>query len=157
MDKLKIRRYEAKDNPVVWDLHWLGLTQNGVERTDEVHPWHRDFDNIEEVYFKDGDFIVGEINGQVVASGAFKKVDKEIAEIKRMRVHPDFQHKGFGQEILEELEKRAREKGFKKMKLDTGRKWTSARKFYEKNGYKEAGKHLFSNGYDAILYEKYLS
>jgi len=157
VDKLKIRRYEDKDNSIVWELHWLGLEELGIKRTKEVHPWHQDLNNIESIYFENnGEFIVGEINGQVIASGAFKKEDNETAELKRMRVHPDFQHRGFGQEILEDLEKRAKEKGYKKLKLDTGRKWTIAIKFYEKNGYKETGRQLFSNGYDAISYEKEL-
>jgi GNAT superfamily N-acetyltransferase len=39
--------------------------------------------------------------------GAFRRTDPERAEIKRMRVHPDYQGRGFGQIILSELEARA--------------------------------------------------
>ena len=31
MDKLKIRRYEDKDNSIVWELHWLGLEELGIK------------------------------------------------------------------------------------------------------------------------------
>ena len=36
-----------------------------------------------------------------------------------MRVHPEFQRRGFGQRILEALEKRAKELGYKEIQLDT--------------------------------------
>ena len=68
--------------------------------------WDNDLGNIEEVYLKNGDFIVGELNNKIVAMGAFKKISDNKAEIKRIRMHPDYQRKGFGQTILDELEKR---------------------------------------------------
>lgn len=41
------------------------------------------------------------------------------------------------------------------MVLDTSEKWLDARKFYEKNGYKETGRKKFENlKYKAIFYEK---
>lgn len=104
--KLKIRRYKKEDNPVVWELHWLGLGQHGVKSI--PGPWDKDLNNIENIYLKDGDFILGELDGKVIAMGVFKRIDEETAEIKRMRVHPDFQGRGFGQTILEELEKKAK-------------------------------------------------
>ena len=105
---------------------------------------------------KDGDFIVGEIDGKVVASGALKKVRNGIAELKRMRVHPDFQSRGFGQAILDELEKRAKRLGFKKIVLDTSKGWIKAQKFYKKNGYIEIGRNKLNKRYNAIFYEKEL-
>jgi uncharacterized protein len=33
--------------------------------------------------------------------GAFKRISEDRAEIKRIRVHPDFQRRGFGQQMLE--------------------------------------------------------
>ena len=116
----------------------------------------RDLNNIEEVYLKDGDFLVGEIEGVVVAMGAFRKIDHETAEVKRMRVDPDYQRRGFGQAIIEELEKRAKKKGYKKIILDTSSKWKKAQKFYEKNGYKEVFRNQLHGRYNAIYYEKLL-
>lgn len=90
----------------------LGLGQHGVKPI--PGPWDKDLNDIENIYLKGGDFIVGELEGKVIAMGAFKRKDEEAAEIKRMRVHPDFQGRGFGQAILEELEKRAKKMGYKK-------------------------------------------
>ncbi len=161
MDKLKIRRYKASDNSVVWELHRLGLAEIGVEPSLD-NPLDQDLSDIENIYLKEGDFIVGELDGSVVAMGAFKSVSEEVAELKRMRVNPKFQRQGFGQQILDELEKRAKEKGFNKMILDTNDKWFKAKNFYKKNGYIETGRTTFiEKGYnversDAIFYEKKL-
>jgi N-acetylglutamate synthase-like GNAT family acetyltransferase len=57
------------------------------------------------VYLKNqGEFLVGVCEGRIVAMGALRRTTNERAEIKRMRVHPDFQRCGFGQMILEALE-----------------------------------------------------
>ncbi len=51
--------------------------------------------------------------------GALRRTTNEWAEIKRMRVHPDFQRRGFGQMILEALEARAVALGYAALHLDT--------------------------------------
>jgi len=40
----------------------------------------------------------------VCGDGRFEAHKSERAEIKRMRVHPDYQGRGYGQLILDELE-----------------------------------------------------
>lgn len=154
MLELKIRRYIPSDNNRVWELHILGLNQNGITNVGRDDPWARDLNNIEKIYLKEGDFILGEVEGKVVATGAFKKRSEEVAEVKRMRVDPEYQRRGFGQAILKELEKRVIERGYKKMVLDTSENWTKARNLYEKNGYKEIGRKIRSLRYHAVFYEK---
>ncbi|MBI2600112.1 GNAT family N-acetyltransferase [Candidatus Daviesbacteria bacterium] len=155
MQNIKIRRYEPKDHEAVWELHKLGLAEVGVKPY-RHNRWNSDFDNIEDVYLKNGDFIVVEIEGKIVAMGAFKRITEEVAELKRMRVHPNFQRKGFGQAIIQELEKRAKKLAYKKMILDTGEKMKKAQSFYKKNGYRETGRKVLTEDYHAIFYEKEL-
>lgn len=153
MNKLKIRRYKPSDNQTVWQLHRLGLAEIGINPSPNSF-FERDLNDIENIYLREGDFLVGEFEGRVVAIGAFKRIDENTAELKRMRVHPDFQRRGFGQAIIEELEKRAKEMGYKKMILDTSEEWTKAQNFYQKNGYQEVGRKVLSIRYHAIFYEK---
>lgn len=155
MLKLQIRRYQISDLPVVWELHTLGLAEIGANPS-YGSSWDKDLDDIENIYLKEGDFIVGEYQGRVVAMGAFKKISNEIAEVKRIRVHPDYQRRGFGQIIIEELEERAKKLGYKKLVLDSSPKWKKAQKFYRKNGYIEVKRGLIANKYAAIFYEKEL-
>lgn len=155
MSKLKIRRYQSSDYDACWQLHWLGLAEIGATPV-KGQGWDRDFSDIEGIYLKNGEFLVGELDGKIVAMGAFKKIDDQTAELKRMRVHPGFQRKGFGQQILDELEKKAKEKGFKKMILDTSQKWQKAQNFYRKNGYTEIGRNDLDGRYNVIYFEKEL-
>lgn len=155
MDRLKIRRYKVSDNPIVWELHKIGLEEIGIKPR-RNRGFDRDLNDIENIYFDGGDFIVGEISGKVVAMGAFKRINAEVAEIKRMRVDPYYQRRGFGQTIMEELEKRAKKMGYKRLILDTSQKWTKAQNFYKKNGFVEIGRNDPDGRYNAIFYEKNL-
>jgi N-acetylglutamate synthase-like GNAT family acetyltransferase len=132
---LKIRRYHKNDQMDVIALHKLALEQAGTFA--DSGKWDDDLQHIEEVYLHDGDFLVGEIDNKIVAMGALKRVSEDVAEIKRMRVHPDNQGKGFGQHLLTLLEQKAKELGYKKIILDTTIKQIPAQNLYIKNGYKE--------------------
>ncbi len=85
--------------------------------------------------------------------GALRKTSEELAEIKRMRVHSDFQDRGFGQIILDELETRALALGYTKLHLDTSVVQIAAQKLYMKNGFKETGREVH-RGLECILFEK---
>ncbi len=98
----------------------------------EDHEFYNQFnglDNIKSV-------VIAYQDNQAIGCGAFKKLDNETIEIKRMYVK--FAHRGSGtaQAILNSLELWASEKGFKKCILETGNRQVEAIKFYKKSGYK---------------------
>jgi GNAT superfamily N-acetyltransferase len=121
----------------------------------ESGPWDDDLHHIEEVYINSGgEFLVGVCDGQIVAMGALV-VNDHKAEVKRMRVHPDQQRRGFGKEILEQLEERARRLGYRSIQLDTTAQQLSAQHFYHKNGYTEIERTLWRQ-FTVIHYTKEL-
>jgi ribosomal protein S18 acetylase RimI-like enzyme len=153
--RLKIRRYSAKDHPRVMELHVLGLEQ--FQSNSRRGAWDADVDDIEGAYFgKDGEFLVGELEGEVVAMGGFRRKDERTAEVKRVRVHPGHQRRGFGQAILSELEHRARSLGYSVLFLDTTLSMVPAQKLYLKNGFVEVGREK-DGRFQMILYEKALA
>ncbi len=85
--------------------------------------------------------------------GALKKKSDSVGEIKRMRVHPYYQRKGLGQLMLNKLEDKARQLGYKELHLDTTTKQIPAQKLYEKNGYRQASRISYA-GLDIIFYIK---
>jgi N-acetylglutamate synthase-like GNAT family acetyltransferase len=120
-------------------------------------PWDSDIDNIEEVYLANrGEFLVGEINGEIVAMGALRRVTDELAELKRVRVHPACQHQGLGQAIVNALEKRALEMCYSKLCLDTTTKQIPAQRLAEKNGFEKIGTRKVRS-LELILYQKTLA
>lgn len=149
---LEIRRYQASDYDEVWNLHVLGLQHVGAYLGSG--PWDNDLLHIEQAYLSNGgEFLIGTIDERIVAMGAFRKTSDERAEIKRMRVHPDFQRRGYGQIMLDELEQRAKMAGYTILHLDTSVVQVAAQKLYLKNGYRETGREIHG-GLECILFEK---
>ena len=151
---MQIRRYRRTDRDDVWALHDLALKPTGA------HPgsgrWDEGLHQIGKVYLDNGgEFLVGVHAGEIVAIGALKRSSNDSAEIKRMRVHPDFQRRGFGQAILEKLESRAADMGYVSLHLETTVQQTAAQALYLENGYVEGGRKLVS-GFEVIVYSKAL-
>ena len=149
-----IRRYVEADHARVLELHVLGLKQ--FEADTPRGSWDADVDDIEGVYLsKKGEFLVGELDGEVVAMGGFWRKTEKVAELKRMRVHPEHQRRGYGQAILAALERRAKAMGYSSMFLDTLPIMAPARRLYTKNGFVQTGTKKIGR-FEAILYEKAL-
>ncbi len=142
----------AADREPVWRLHNVALS------TTDAHvgngPWDDDLHQVEALYLDDGgEFLVGVYSGRVVAMGALKRTSPERAEIKRMRVDPAFQRRGFGRAILEALERRAVELGYTTLHLDTTVHQKAARRLYVENGYREV-RHGRMGPFECVFYEK---
>ena len=149
-----LRRYRPADMEAVEYLHVHAIQQTGAYLG--RGPWDDDVYAIEEAYLnKQGEFLIGEWDGVFVAMGALHRTSAERAEIKRMRVRSDYQGRGLGQLILNELEGRARALGYKTLHLDTSVLQVPAQRLYEKNGYREVGRDVYQ-GLEVILYEKEL-
>lgn len=162
MADLEIRRYESGDADAVWDLHERALRDVGAYDEEFAH-LDADLRNVESEYLDaggepsdagrssgggsslGGEFLVGEIDGEIVATGAVQPtsaVDHHESEddtgvVRRMRVAPDHQGEGYGREMLEALERRARELGFERLVLDTTPRQEAAIGLYESVGYEE--------------------
>ena len=152
---LTIRRYDERDREAVWLLHNIALQRVGVHLGNG--PWDDDLKQIREVYLdQGGEFLIGQYQNKLVAMGALRKTSEDRAEVKRMRVHPDYQGKGFGQAIYDQLENRARDLGYTTLHLDTSIKQQPAQKLYLKNGFSEVRRGMIQT-LEVIFYEKKLA
>jgi ribosomal protein S18 acetylase RimI-like enzyme len=117
-----------------------------------------------------GEFLVGTVEGTVVAMGAYTAldgwkadrldIDDSAAELTRMRVHPGWQGQGIGTAVYAELERLARADGYRRFVLDTGAENDTARGFYEHLGFRcseEATVEFGDVALDLALYEKTLT
>ncbi len=132
-------------------LHETALREVGAYVEEEG--WDEDLLDIESAYLGDGEFVVGLYRGRLVAMGALRKTGPDRAEVKRMRVEPEFQGRGFGQAMLSALEDRAAVRGYTTLHLDTTVWQEAARRLYVRNGYGEAGRGRMWS-FDCIFYEK---
>lgn len=151
---LVIREYVPADKEEVLNLHRLAMEAIGVSGH-EIH-WNEDLDTIETTYGEGrGLFLVGTTGNKIVAMGAYKRTGADEAEIRRMRVLPGMQKKGFGKRMVAELEKRALESGIMRLYLKTSALQDTAKDLYRSAGYKETGQVVIDE-YDCIVYEKKL-
>ncbi|MDF2613960.1 MAG: family N-acetyltransferase [Clostridia bacterium] len=70
-----------------------------------------------------------------VACASFKFYDEDTAEIKRVFVRREYRGKGISKQLMSILEKRAKDKGFSKLILETGSPLIEAIALYRKMNY----------------------
>jgi ribosomal protein S18 acetylase RimI-like enzyme len=153
-----MRRYRRDDFERVAELHVVALRDAGLD----VQPgaWDTDLatsETLAATYRQpDGDFLVGEVDGAIVAMGALRRFDETRAEMKRVRVDTAYQRRGFGRGIVAALEARAVELGYRAMHLDTTTMQVAAIAMYEELGYEEIGRGDIGR-FELVLMEKRLS
>jgi ribosomal protein S18 acetylase RimI-like enzyme len=87
--------------------------------------------------------------------GAFRRLSDSVAELKRMRVMPEWQGQGIGRTMLEALETEISSRGYVSIELDTTTNQTAAQKLYEHSGYEEIRRQE-SAQFELIFYRKEL-
>ena len=151
-EPLHIRRYEPRDKHAVRLLHDDALNEVGAHLGSGT--WDDDLDEIESIYVdQGGEFLVGVLDGEIVAMGALMRISPERAELKRMRVRPELQGRGYGQAMLDALHRRASELGYSTLRLDTTVQQRAAQHLYLKNGYSEVERGIVGP-FDCIFYER---
>jgi GNAT superfamily N-acetyltransferase len=158
-DAMNIRSWHPNDHEEVWNLHRVALQATGAfiasESLDE------DFNQIKGVYLDPGGcFLVYLFKNRIVGMGGLKRIDRTTAELRRMRVHPDFQGRGIGKCLLLALESEASTKFIRRIVLNTTHVQVAAQRLYQASGYREthrsqgtgAASHLIM-----IYFEKELS
>jgi GNAT superfamily N-acetyltransferase len=149
---LHIRRYQPHDKDAVRRLHDDALNEVGAHLGSG--PWDEDLDEIEGLYLNSGgEFLVGVLAGEVIAMGALRRLSPDTAELKRMRVKPGLQGRGYGQTLLDALHRRAAELGYSTLHLDTTVQQRVAQHLYLKNGYREVRRGSIGP-FECILYER---
>ena len=82
-----------------------------------------------------GVFLIAWNGDRPIACGGFRRIDDDVAEIKRMFVVPEFRRAGVARTVLADIERRARDAGYARLILETGTKQPEAMQLYEKHGY----------------------
>lgn len=151
---LRLRRYEPRDADRVLTLEREAL--EAVDARPDEAGWTDDLRTVEATYLDSGgEFLVGELDGEVVAMGGLKRVDDATAEITRMRVDPDHHRRGFGEAVLLELESVAAALGYDELTLETTARQQAAQGLYEKYGYERTGEREHGR-FEVLTYRKSL-
>lgn len=80
--------------------------------------------------------VVAYEDDKPVGCGAVRQFASDSMEVKRMFTLPEYRQKGIAKAILLELEKWAKELGYRKCVLETGKRQPEAIDLYVKQGYR---------------------
>jgi len=99
----------------------------------------KDMDDIQRNYFeKGGIFLVMLDDNHLIGTGAVRQLEDDICELKRLWLLSQYHGKGLGYRMLQELFSFAREKGYKRIWLQTDAVQQSrALEFYRRLGFYE--------------------
>ena len=138
----------------MWDVHVRDLS--------EVLPvfserWASDLHDIERVYLPTGDFLVAEVDGEIVAAGGVLPEDDVTVRLVRVRVLPDWRGSGVVDDLMAGLERFARSRDYGRAFLDTNERLVARNRVVESRGYELVDrKPLPEWGVDILFYEKSL-
>jgi putative acetyltransferase len=110
------------------------LTEEDVKRYDSMS----DIEQVRSHYFDNhGVFLVLIDDEQVVGTGAIRKLDDEICELKRMWFLKAYRGQGWGRKMVQTLFDFARLTGYQKVRLDLAseERQLQALNFYRKLGF----------------------
>lgn len=112
-----------------------------------------DMDDIQQTYFENnGIFLVMTDDDRIIGTGALRKFDESICELKRVWLLFEYHGKGLGYRMIQELLRFAREKGYQSIRLETDRDAQSrAYELYQRLGFYEIPR--YSNNKDEIAME----
>jgi len=136
---MRFIRYEAKYCEPMLALHRsaiAGFTLGMSQQEDEA-----DLVAIEQVYLNSGgEFLIGLLDERLVAMGGYKRLTDTTAELRRMRVERELQGRGYGTQLLRELERIAFQFGIRTVCLNAACRRPLTLEFYRMHGYQEAGR-----------------
>ena len=98
----------------------------------------QDVDDFQQAYNENhGLFLAVLDDGKLVGTGAIKKMDETIAELKRLWLLEEYHGQKIGYQVVLRLLDFARAQGYKKVRLQTGSQQTRALQFYKRFGFYE--------------------
>jgi GNAT superfamily N-acetyltransferase len=128
-------RDASPDDPAV--LRLVEALRDEVEARGAHNGVARPEISLAEAIRADCDTLLAYAGEEPVATAGLKPLGSGMSEIKRMYVVPSRRGAGIARRVLEELERRARGRGFEAIRLDTHDRLSEATAMYSGAGYRE--------------------
>lgn len=138
--RLVIRPFVTADQDAARRLILTGLGEHFGFIDETLNP---DLDDIVGNYLASGHaFLIAELNGQIVGTGALISAGEQTGRIVRMSVAREMRRAGIGQAVIARLMDIARERGFTRLVLETNIDWDDAVGFYQHCGFRETARGM---------------
>lgn len=124
----KIREYSEKDKSQLIEL-WINVAveEHGLKK------WRDEISELNENEYEK--ILVATFEDKIIGSIAYKKIDDNIAELKRVYVYKEHRGSGIAKKLYNEILILIKQNKYKKIFVETWKNFESGRKFYEKNGF----------------------
>lgn len=98
-----------------------------------------EMDDVQKNYFQNGGtFLVTVNDGRIIGTGAIRRLEEDVCELKRLWLLPEYHGQRLGYRMMQELFRIARQKGYKSMRLFTDPVYQKrAVEFYKRLGFCE--------------------
>ncbi|WP_199118442.1 GNAT family N-acetyltransferase [Pedobacter sp. ASV28] len=126
---LSIKRTTAQNKDFIDLVRLLDIELAEIDG--EEHGFYSQYNKIDKI----NHVVLLYENELAIACGAIKEYALDTMEVKRMYTHLAYRGKGIASRLLKELEKWAKELGYKKCLLETGKRQEDAVALYRKNDY----------------------
>lgn len=132
---LTIRPYDPADAEAVVAVHEAAFRASGMTFVEDA-AIDEELQDVTAAYLAGGDtFLVGTVDGEVVATGGYRTRGEGVAEMGHLRVHPDHQRQGYAERMVSAIEERAKDDGVETMILETHEDLIAAQALYGSLGY----------------------
>jgi len=139
---LRLIRYRPEYQEPVLALHRSAIAgfALGMEQEED----EADLSAVDQVYLcPGGEFLIGFVGEILMAMGGFERLSETAAELRRMRIARDFQGRGYGTQLLRELERLAWQCNIRTLQLETAIRRPLTLEFYRTHGYQETGRSYY--------------
>lgn len=138
-DDLEIRPFVREDRAAVRGLILAGLRERWGRLDPDMNP---DLEDIARCY-AEATFLVAALaegpSDRLVGTGALVRESEGVGRVVRMAVAADYRRLGIGRALLDALLAAARERGFRRVVLETTDTWQEAIAFYRRCGFRVVG------------------
>ena len=132
---LRIRPFEPREQSAARRLILAGLGDRWGFIDETLNP---DIDDIEATYLRTGQvFVVAESDGELVGTGALVDEGAGTMRMVRISVHSERRRLGIGRALVEHLVAIARERGARRVVVETTRGWHDAIGLYLRCGFRQ--------------------
>jgi putative acetyltransferase len=104
----------------------------------------------------EGALLLGLVDGEAAGCVALRPLEPSIGEMKRLWVRPAFRGQSIGRKLAEALMEEARQRGYRRMRLDSVASMSEALRLYHKLGFREVAPYTHNPVPGAIFLEKNL-
>lgn len=131
----QIRPFTPPDQPAARQIVLDGLGGHFGFIDKSLNP---DLNDIWQYYSAPGNFfVVVEICGQLVGTGALIREEGSHGRLVRMSVSKSRQRQGIGRALVQHLIQKAKEQGYKRLLVETNNDWYDAIGLYQHCGFRE--------------------